>query len=382
MDAQQLESLQKYLDLRSQEHAAGHQALMDVGKSTATLLSAQLKATQDRQLLSDLAEKVRTADGTCPNATRLWIKNIDRAATYTTDMLIVTKLVRKTVQGSLEFAIESFITEKTIANIELSRDDIPWSLIKPYVQQTFLPHNETELLIKKLAMVQQGTNEDLYQYKLRFLEAAEDAYPSSSRTPDNVKKCIKYFLKGLSSTNVTSAVLRGDPQTLEHAIQLAEREYRFDMSLQEVTSQRLEVPMDVSAITHGKQKSSIDKQLEHIVSKIAKLEARQDQSPHLPARQYRRQKNRNHKPSSWTPDGRPVCYNCGIAGHLSKDCRAPRRNTKSHVNQVNRQLHPSQISESSKPEAMECSAVNYAQAPALNPESNPFVPQYQNQGNW
>ena len=107
---------------------------MDVGKSTATLLSAQLKATQDRQLLSDLAEKVRTADGTCPNATRLWIKNIDRAATYTTDMLIVTKLVRKTVQGSLEFAIESFITEKTIANIELSRDDIPCSLIKPYVQ--------------------------------------------------------------------------------------------------------------------------------------------------------------------------------------------------------------------------------------------------------
>ena len=282
MDAQQLESLQTYLDLRSQEHAAGHQALMDVGKSTATLLSAQLKVTQDRQLLSDLAEKVRTADGTCPNATRLWIKNIDRAATYTTDMLIVTKLVCKTVQGSLEFAIESFITEKTIANIELSRDDIPWSLIKPYVQQTFLPHNEMELLIKKLAMVQQGTNEDLYQYKLRFLEAAEDAYQSSSRTPD-VKKCIKYFLKGLSSTNVTSAVLRGDPQTLEHAIQLAEREYRFDMSLQEVTSQRLEVPMDVSAITHGKQKSSIDKQLEHIVSKIAKLEARQDQSPHLPA---------------------------------------------------------------------------------------------------
>ena len=39
-----------------------------------TLLSAQLKATQDRQLFSDLAEKVRTADGTCPNATRLWIK--------------------------------------------------------------------------------------------------------------------------------------------------------------------------------------------------------------------------------------------------------------------------------------------------------------------
>ena len=55
--AQQLESLQKDLDLWSQEHAVAHQALKDVGKSTATLLFAQLKAAHDRHVLSSLAEK-------------------------------------------------------------------------------------------------------------------------------------------------------------------------------------------------------------------------------------------------------------------------------------------------------------------------------------
>ena len=71
---------------------------------------------------------MRNADESGSIFTHL-ITHIDRAAissTYTTDKLIVTKLVRRTVQGPLAFAIDSFI-----ANIELSRDDIPQSLIKP-----------------------------------------------------------------------------------------------------------------------------------------------------------------------------------------------------------------------------------------------------------
>ena len=92
-------------------------------------------------------------EGTCPNAVRLWIKNIDRATTHTTNMVLITKLVYKTIMGPLQFAVESFLTEKTMENIELSRNDITWlpSLIKLHVKQTFLPYNESELLVQKLS---------------------------------------------------------------------------------------------------------------------------------------------------------------------------------------------------------------------------------------
>ena len=173
MDPSQVECLQQYLDMHSQEHTSQHKALMDIGQNTASLLASQLKAAEERQILTDLAVKVKPADGTCPNSTRLCIKSINRAATHIKNQVTITKLVKKTVQGPLEFAVESFLTEKTVVNIELCNDDIPWNIIKPYVRDTFLPHNVTELLRQKLSTVQQGTNEDLYSYKLRFLEAAE-----------------------------------------------------------------------------------------------------------------------------------------------------------------------------------------------------------------
>ena len=141
--------------------------------------------------------------------------------------------MKKTVQGPLEFAVESFLTEKTVVSIELCNDDIPWNIIKPYVRDTFLPHNETELLRQKLSTVQQGTNEDLYSYKLQFLEAAEHAYPITSRSEE--QKCIKSLLSGLSSRDVMSAVLRGEPRTLDEAFHLAEKEHRFTTSLSQYT---------------------------------------------------------------------------------------------------------------------------------------------------
>ena len=372
MDPSQVGSLQQYLDMRSQEHASQHKALMDIGQNTASLLASQLKAAEERQILTDLAEKVKTADGTCPNSTRLWIKNIDRAATHTKNQVTITKLVRKIIQGPLEFAVESFLTEKTVLNVELCHDDIPWNIIKPYVRDTFLPHNETELLRQKLSTVQQGTNEDLYSYKLRFLEAAEDAYPLTSRSEEQKQKCIKSFLRGLSSRDVTSAVLRGEPRTMEEAFRLAEKEHRFTTSLSQYTDQRLEVPMDISAVPPPK--SIIEKQLEMITTKLAKLEARQDQV--LPPRQGRRQQNRYHKPSSWTTDGRPVCYNCGYSGHISKDCRAPRRSTTGQTsrNQSHSKYHPSSQQKNTVA-AVEPSTVYQAQDYQPYHLQNPFVPQ-------
>ena len=368
MDAKQLASFQEYLDQRNQEMAAGHQQLMQVGQNTASLLASQFQVAEERQLLMDLATQVKVTDGTCPNAVRLWIKNIDRATTHTTNMVLITKLVRKTIMGPLQFAVESFLTEKTTANIELSRNDITWSIIKPHVKQTFLPYNESELLVQKLSLVRQGTNEDLNPYKLRFLEAVEDAYPVSERTLEATRKCIKFFLKGLASSNVTSAVLRGDPQTLEDAIRLAEKEYHFDSSLQEFITQRVEVPMDISAVPPPKP--DLEKQLQQITSKLAKLEARQDQV--LPPRQYRRQQNRFHKASSWTSDGNPVCYNCGVSIHISKQCRAPRRQNQAQGGK--QRYNPKQATPDSTP--MECAAV-------LDPTSNPFVSSYQpHQGNF
>ena len=279
-----------------------------------------------------------TADGTCPNSTGLWIKSIDRAATHTKNDVLITKLIRKTIKGPLEFAIESFLTEKTVTNIELCHDDIPWTIIKPYVYNTFLPHSEKELLRKKLSTVQQGTNEDIYAYQLCFSEAAQDAFPLLSHTAEQIKLCIQHFLCGLSSTSVTSAVLRGDPQSLEEAFKLAEKEHRFATSLRDYTDQRLEVPMDISAV--AAPKSGIEKQLEYITTKLAKLEAPQDAV--LPPRQGHRQAKRHHKPSSWAADGRPVCYNCGYVGHISKECRVfPRRNTPHNTTpQMKGSFHP------------------------------------------
>ena len=74
MDPSQVECLQQYLDMHSQEHTSQHKALMDIGQNTASLLASQLKAAEERQILTDLAVKVKPADGTCPNSTPCGLK--------------------------------------------------------------------------------------------------------------------------------------------------------------------------------------------------------------------------------------------------------------------------------------------------------------------
>ena len=106
MDAKQLFSFQEYLDQRNEEMAAGYQQLMQVGQNTESLLATQFQVAVERQLLMDLATQVKVTGGTCPNAMRLWIKNIYRATIHTTNMVLITKLVRKTVMGPLQFAVE------------------------------------------------------------------------------------------------------------------------------------------------------------------------------------------------------------------------------------------------------------------------------------
>ena len=231
MDPSPVGSLQQYLDMRSQEHAS-------------------------QQILTDLAEKVKIADGTCPNSTRLWIKSFDRAATHTKNQVTITKLVRKTIQGPLKFAVESFLTEKTVLNVELCHDDIPWNIIKPYVHDTFLPHNETELLRHKLSTVQQGTNEDLYSYKLRFWKHLKMLSHSLHAQKNKNKNVLKVFY--VVSPPGMLCLLRGEPRTMEEVFCLAEKEHRFTTSRSQYTDQRLEVPKDISAVPPPK--SMIEKQ--------------------------------------------------------------------------------------------------------------------------
>ena len=125
--------------------------------------------------------------------------------------------------------------------------------------------------------------------------------------------------------------------------------------------------MDISVVPPPK--SIIEKQLEMITTKLAKLEV-------LPPRQGHRQQNRYHKPSSWTTDGRPVCYNCGYSGHISKDCRAPRRSSMGQTSrsQSHSKYHPSSQQKNTVA-AVEPSTVYQAQDYQPYHLQNPFVPQ-------
>ena len=98
-----------------------------------------------------------------------------------------------------------------------------------------------------------------------------------------------------------------------------------------------------------------------ITTKLAKLEARQHQV--LPPLQGHHQQNRYHKPSSWTTDGKPVCYNCGYSGHISKDCRAPRRSSMGQTsrNQSHSKYHPT------KEYCGSCGTLYCVSSPGLSP---------------
>ena len=216
----------------------------------------------------------------------------------------------------------------------------------------------------ELDRVTQSAFEPTQCYVRRFRELADMAYPINTRNVDQERLLIKTFARGLASDAIAAKLVEGEPISLEAAVILVAKFCsRQDAYSRLGRVHRSEEPMEIGASDSDKHidraVASLTSTMQHLATKVAKLEARDSRMPtdhhargvtrptttraqrpppdhhstNRPARQGndRRARNEQQPPARPTdfrssyPAGPRMtrqlrCFACGRPGHFAINC--------------------------------------------------------------
>ena len=130
----------------------------------------------------------------------------------------------------------------------------------------------------------QSAFEHTQQYVLRFRELADMAYPINTRNVDQERLLIKIFARGMASDAIAAKLVEGEPISLEAAVILVAKFcLRQDAYTRLGRSERTEQPMEIGASDSDKHLdrtvASLTSTMQHLATKVAKLEARDSRMP-------------------------------------------------------------------------------------------------------
>lgn len=265
-----------------------------------------------RKLIREEVAKVTKCDGAEPEAVRNWVKEIDLV--HTPDQRAYKEVVFATVVGPFRRELERYIS--TLAG---NRLDIPWNNIKAHMTAAFVSTDNLELTKRKLEKIKQEPYETIVSYNRRFREIAEEAYPLAHRNADQERALIKAYAKGLAiDAHARKLVAQGWPADLDDALermaQLATASEIYDHLGRQIER------MEVGQISTPQPPIEIQR----LSTNVAKMQNQLSQmQQRLPDNAPNRSKFQGN------------CYNCGKSGHMSRDCRAPRRNNYSRPSNNN-----------------------------------------------
>ena len=221
------------------------------------------------------------------------------------------------------------------------------------MSKTFLNVDEAAALRDTLDNLRQSAYETDASYTRRFRDLAQECYPSHNRNIDQERILVRGFARGLRSVAVAIKMIeQSNPQTLLEAMQwLASFSERNDVVSRLGLTTSEDVPMEISAVQppasapsqlHDQALEKVLRGQEHIMTKLAKLEAFQS---HVAKKQSRRPEasgnylsmqashNRLDGLPNWSPDGQPRCFACGIFGHMKRKCPTQTNNKQERAHQ-------------------------------------------------
>ena len=266
----------------------------------------------------------------------------------------------RTATGPLRDELERLLTYFSHAtNPPTDRHLVSWDAVKGALQKSFLPLDEEENLRNLLDSTKQGSNETLASFVHRFRSLPNSAYPCETRNADQQRLMLKSFAGGIKSAEVAKKLVgEHAPQTIEAAYDIAMRLGANQLAYDRLG--RREEPMEISpmaqvsgSLSAANSTNNIPDLIASIASALHKLNAKLDDSSPNPTRQTRGKfqhdrnpdNKRNQRPISkrprhtnplaWTPDGKPICYECSKVGHLGREClvRQQRQRGKPHHTQ-------------------------------------------------
>ena len=321
MNAEQFERYTQGLALLSNESRQASQA--------AAMRSERNKLTDK------LIRQTVFCDGSSASATRAWLDDVSLAYGRIGQSCIM-EIASSIVTGSLRKELERFLHEQLESGIYNSRDVVPWAVLRVHVSKTFLNVDEAATLRDTLENIRQSAYETDASFTRRFRDIAQDCYPADYRNVDQDRILIRCFARGLRSVPVAVKMIEQcNPKTLQESMQwLARFSERTDAVSRLGLSTSEDVPMEISALpppSHIAAESQTQilerlwKSQEHIMTKLAKIEASQAQKQHYGQTKQRRPGSKQTSDSNdlpnWSADGKPKCFNCQKYGHFSRDCR-------------------------------------------------------------
>jgi hypothetical protein len=319
-----------------------------------------------------------TCDGSSAKLVRAWFKAIEIARPYfdiATRDIDTHYLIVASLTGSMRNCYEHFQAAQE------ARDNVTWEAVRTHLQEAYLSTDEHEHLRSELERIKQGAYESCAIYGRRFRQAAHQAYAPADRNAVVHKLLLDVYLRGLRNKPlVHKLIMDSNPTNLDEAfvsvaefIARTERMGRVLHNVPDDSSPSKEEPMEVGAVAAGgypeykgypehkgypelprqqevaaaapapttkmedaicnmaRQVAGIQKEMTRM--KAASLsqnnnsatnvqqEPRYQPTPLVPVNQATRgNTGRQQKYPSHTPTGTIVCYECGMAGHIGRDC--------------------------------------------------------------
>ena len=296
--------------------------------SVLTHLKQKSRAEERNQRLANIAGHIEKCDGLSEQATREWMKGMQIAQQMTNNIDgNIMRLVNRTTTGGMYRNLQTWMQGRVVT----------WLSLSQYVRNHYLGSNEEERLKIELSKYRQA-NTPIMVHNRKFKELAYDAYPCDSqdggtRLPATEKILVQCYIRSLADKQLAQRILiENQTQSLEVAIDYVDR-LSANMELFSVITDE---PMDCSAIANrppDEDKTNYKLVAEKQNTKIAKLEAQLAEMRKTQQNGGGRQNGRQNGMRGQNGAGghgngykKPFsCYNCGKPGHMSRECRSPKK---------------------------------------------------------
>ena len=297
------------------------------------LITAGQQTANRVRTVTDLVKRTTECDGSSYQSLKTWFQEIEYTSHYSQYNEDRIEVAVKTAKGELRREIESFLTQwstaaATQANPNVPRFSTPWEELKQHLYTTFIPLDEEASLREKVRKIRQSPSESVALFNRRFKGIVEEAYPVALRNRDQQTILLTAYLTSLNSMEIRRPVVHANPTTIDEAMFKAVQVELAEKRLNNMTPQlSTEEPMDISAISTKSQTPLTEQKITEIIDeRLAALSIASISDKNKPYSYSNRQKGQTHKnhrytnPLAWTPEGQPICYECGKPNHIAKQC--------------------------------------------------------------